>query len=95
MTGQHTLRRLTTATAEAPLSGMGCPCGGCRWTGHDRQTRPHWPHRTGPLRALADHHGLAWLAGHGWDVTVRADLARHYPGHTLAVVLRPSVDVDR
>lgn len=65
-----------------------------RWVDHDYRLAAdgdhpeRWvaePYELGP-DALTD---LAHLDAHGWRVIVTAWQARHFPGHTLAVVIEP------
>lgn len=63
--------------------------GAPRWVDHPCRVRlpdGRWCYIAEPYRldteALAD---LEHLAANGWDVTVTAERARHYPGRTLAV----------
>jgi len=68
-----------------------CPC-------HERPPAGAaygWHERTGPLPVIRARHGtrldedaladLDYLGRYGFEVTITAPGARHYPGHTLAV----------
>lgn len=63
------------------------------WVDHPYRLRlpdGRWRYVAEPYELSPDDlDDLADLEAHGWRVTVTAWQARHFPGHTLAVVIEP------
>lgn len=66
------------------------------WIDHSYRYRDH----TGAMTYIAEPYDvgedtladLAWLSQHGWTVAVSGAAARHYPGHTVAIVITEPTD---
>ncbi len=76
MTDPHLIRD-PDADASAP-----CPCRGCPGSAGKDAAHGWHPRRT----------DLAYLTDHGYDVTLTAWQARHYPRRTLAVHIVPNTE---